>query len=325
MFFDKLEYKSIFSEYIVKYLEEQRTIGHNIFYVKYILRDFDRYLIKNNINDYDIFSKKVVETWLIKKDTENYSTRKNRAVIIKLFILYLSNYYEDLFIIDSKQYYNGEKYIPYIFTESEIKMLFNKIHSDSTINNLNNNIFKIIINILYCCGTRITETLLIKLQDIKIRDKYIIIRNSKGNKERIVPINDFVVNLIDDFINNYCQNYSLDDYIFKNTKTNKPITRVSILNYFHNICKEIGIYSKDGKLPRIHDLRHTYIVHCITKLEKENKNINSYFAILSTMVGHENINNTMYYSRFTPERINIINIIENNSKVKVPKFGENYE
>lgn len=55
------------------------------------------------------------------------------------------------------------------------------------------------------------------------------------------------------------------------------------------------------------------------------KNINSYFAILSTMVGHENINNTMYYSRFTPERINIINIIEKNSNVVIPKFGDNYE
>ena len=61
------------------------------------------------------------------------------------------------------------------------------------------------------------------------------------------------------------------------------------------------------------------------KERKEKKNINSYFAILSTMVGHENINNTMYYSRFTPERINIINIIEKNSNVVIPKFGDNYE
>ena len=100
---------------------------------------------------------------------------------------------------------------------------------------------------------------------------------------------------------------------------------VTILNYFHNICKEIEIYTKDEKMPRLHDLRHTYIVHCITKFEKEKKNINSYFAIISTMVGHENINNTMYYSRFTPDRINIINIIEKNSNIVVPKFGDNYE
>lgn len=325
MLFDKLEYKSIFSEYIVKYLEEQKSIGHNVFYVKYILRDFDRYLVNNNINGNNMFTKKIVENWLTKKDTESYSSRKNRAVIIKLFLLFLGNYFENLFIIDSKQYYSGEKYIPYIFSESQIKMMFSKIHSNTTNDTINYNIFKIIINILYCCGTRITETLLIKLEDIKINDKYIIIKNSKGGKERIVPINNFIVDLLNDFINNYCRDYDLNDYIFKNTKTNAPITRVTILNYFHSICKESGIYTNDDKLPRIHDLHHTYIVHCITKLEKEHRNINSYFAILSTMVGHENINNTMYYSRFTSERINVINIIENNSKVTIPKFGENYE
>ena len=324
MFFEKLEYKSIFSEFIVKYLEEQKSIGHNMFYIKYILRDFDRFLINNNVENYNMFSKEVTENWLIRKDTESYSTRKKRAIVIKLFLRYLSNYFENLYIIDSKQYYSGEKYIPYIFTESEIKKLFNKIHNQ-TIDTLNYNIFKIVINILYCCGTRISEILLIKLNDIKINEKYIVIKNAKGNKERIVPINDFIVDLLNNFINNYCQNHEIDDYIFKNTKTNKPITRVTILNYFHNICKEIEIYTKDEKMPRLHDLRHTYIVHCITKFEKEKKNINSYFTIISTMVGHENINNTMYYSRFTPDRINIINIIEKNSNIVVPKFGDNYE
>ena len=37
MIFDNLEYKSVFSKYIIKYLEEQRDINHNVFYLKYIL------------------------------------------------------------------------------------------------------------------------------------------------------------------------------------------------------------------------------------------------------------------------------------------------
>ena len=44
------------------------------------------------------------------------------------------------------------------------------------------------------------------------------------------------------------------------------------------------------------------------------------------MVGHEDIKNTMYYLRFTPERIEVINKIENNSQVTIPSFdGENNE
>ena len=53
MIFDNLEYKSVFSKYIIKYLEEQRDINHNVFYLKYILRDFDLYLYRNYKKEID--------------------------------------------------------------------------------------------------------------------------------------------------------------------------------------------------------------------------------------------------------------------------------
>ncbi len=79
MVFDKLEYKSIYAEYIIKYLEEQKSIGHNTFYLKYILRDFDRFLLINNYNEENGLSKDIIEKWLVKKDTEKYSTRKKSS------------------------------------------------------------------------------------------------------------------------------------------------------------------------------------------------------------------------------------------------------
>ena len=324
MIFEKLEYKSIYGKYIVKYLEEEVAIGHNMFYVKYILRDFDCFLTKNN-NDKGI-NKQIIDKWLEKKSTECLATRKTRATVLKQFLVFLSNYIEDVYIVNTKQYYKGDKPLPYIFTNIQIKKMFNKIMFISKEKaRVNQKIFEIVVNILYCCGTRITETLLLKLKDIDFTNKCLTINNGKGKKERIVPLNDYIFDLLIDFLNRYCQNYMQDDYIFKNIKNNKPISRVTILNYFHEVCNELDIHTKDNKLPRIHDLRHTYIVHCITKLENENKNINAYLSMISTMVGHEDIKNTMYYLRFTPERINTINIIENNSHIIIPRIGADNE
>ena len=83
MTFEKLEYKSYLSKYIVDYLTEQKSIGHNVFYVKYILRDFDNFL--SNSNDKKGLSKHVLENWLTKKNNEEFSTRKTRVSIIKNF------------------------------------------------------------------------------------------------------------------------------------------------------------------------------------------------------------------------------------------------
>lgn len=323
MIFEKLEYKSILAKYIVDYLEEQSSIGHNMFYVKYILRDFDNFLTKNNIHDNKEFTKDIILKWLEKKESECYATRKNRAVILKLFLIFLSNYLEGIYLIDTKQYYKGDKPLPYIFTNSQTRKLFDKVTNTSKdSNSKNQKIFEIILNILYCSGTRITETLLLKIKDLDFNNSCLIINNGKGKKERIVPVNDYIVNLLINFINQHCKNFDIDDYIFKNDKNNKPISRVTILNYFHDICQELNIFTKDGLLPRIHDLRHTSIVHCITKLEATGKNINACLYIISTLVGHEDIQNTMYYLRFTPERIGIINSIESNSSVTIPNIGD---
>ena len=107
MIFDNLEYKSVFSKYIIKYLEEQRDINHNVFYLKYILRDFDLYLYRNYKNEMNGITKELITGWLVKKDTEKYSTRKHRASIIKNFCLFLTNYIDNVWIVNTKLYYKG--------------------------------------------------------------------------------------------------------------------------------------------------------------------------------------------------------------------------
>lgn len=320
MVFDQLEYKSIYAEYIIKYLEEQKSIGHNTFYIKYILRDFDRFLSINNYNGENGLSKEIVERWLIKKDTEKYSTRKNRVKAIKSLALFLSNYCGNIYVVNTKAYYDGEKFIPYIFKTKEVKDLFEEISKNKK--SYNDKIFELIITILYCCGTRVTETLLLKIEDFDFTNNLLIIRKSKNSKERYVPINDLIHNLLKSFLEQYHRNSSSSNYIFQNPKNNKPLSRVTILNYFHRLCEKLNIYTKEGKLPRIHDLRHTFIIHCMTKIENENKNVNTYLPIISTLVGHENITSTMYYLRFTSERIKTISKIEQNSKVIIPKIGD---
>ena len=98
MIYDKLEYNSKLSKYIVDYLEEKKAIHHNVYYLKYILRDLDRYIMQENIETVDDISKEIINKWLIKKDTESCSTRKTRANILKQFLIYLSKYIDNIYM-----------------------------------------------------------------------------------------------------------------------------------------------------------------------------------------------------------------------------------
>ena len=56
-----------------------------------------------------------------------------------------------------------------------------------------------------------------------------------------------------------------------------------------------------GKGPRIHDLRHTYAVHCLKKWSEQEKDLCVYLPILKTYMGHDSFKDTVYYLRMTAD------------------------
>ena len=124
-------------------------------------------------------------------------------------------------------------------------------------------------------GTRISETLDIRLQDINLTTREIIIRNGKGNKQRTVYMNDKVVNSIKEYLKDRKETDL--DYLFVSNKGNK-LDRTVINKMFNK-------YS-DTITP--HQLRHFF---CTNALEND-------FSIheVAYLAGHSNIHTTLLYT-----------------------------
>ena len=69
--------------------------------------------------------------------------------------------------------------LPVVLTRAEIKGLFDILDENS---------FKIMASLLYGCGMRLMECIRLRVQDLDFGYHQIIIRNAKGNKERVVPL-----------------------------------------------------------------------------------------------------------------------------------------
>lgn len=132
-----------------------------------------------------------------------------------------------------------------------------------------------IVTIMAYAGLRISETLDVKLSDINIQSREIVIRQGKGNKQRIVYMNDKVVNVIQEYLK--VRPETDKDYLFISNRGNK-LDRTVINKMFNKYSDKITP----------HSLRHFF---CTNALEND-------FSIheVAYLAGHSNIHTTLRYT-----------------------------
>ena len=102
-----------------------------------------------------------------------------------------------------------------------------------------------------------------------IKDDELTIRQGKGHKDRIVPLD----NHLSDLLQYHMAKISLDSRIF-------PITTAQVRNIVHR-------YQPGGEVVKPHTFRHSFSVHCL----KHGMNLRS----LQKILGHTDLATTAVY------------------------------
>ena len=72
-----------------------------------------------------------------------------------------------------------------------------------------------------------------------------------------------------------------------------------------------GIYTPEGSVPRLHDLRHTFCVRALEQMEAKGFDLYTSLPMLSTYLGHRRITETEYYLRLMESHFSgILNKVE---------------
>lgn len=178
------------------------------------------------------------------------------------------------------------KHLPEYLTEEEVgKLLDVEVKSPYDYRN------KTILELLYSSGIRISELVNIKTPNYDSEECLIRIMG-KGSKERIVPLGDYAVNIMNDYMNNYRPliNKKHTDYLFINNRGDK-ISRQFIFKVIKKEALKKGI--KKDISP--HTLRHTFATHLL-------KN-GADLRIIQELLGHENISTTQIYTHVTNNKL----------------------
>ena len=178
------------------------------------------------------------------------------------------------------------KHLPEYLTEEEVgKLLDVEVKSPYDYRN------KTILELLYSSGIRISELVNIKTPNYDSEECLIRIMG-KGSKERIVPLGDYAINIMNDYMNNYRPliNKKHTDYVFVNNRGDK-ISRQFIFKVIKKEALKKGI--KKDISP--HTLRHTFATHLL--------NNGADLRVIQELLGHSDISTTEIYTHLSKEKI----------------------
>lgn len=223
---------------------------------------------------------------------ENYSAQTQARILSSL------NGFFKFLLLEKKIEHNPVRFIenpklqkklPEYLTVEEVELLLDQVDRNTNEGDRN----YCILEVLYSCGLRVSELITLKISDIFKKEGFVRVLG-KGNKERLIPIAEHTLDLIDYYLKStrpeLAKNHSPSDILFLNRR-GKPLTRAMIFTIVKKNAQLAGI--KKNVSP--HTLRHSFATHLL-------ENGANLFAI-QAMLGHESIQTTEIYMHIEQESL----------------------
>ena len=275
-FLDYLKYQKNYSQYTV--LSYQNDIEEFLEYVEREALEF-KSVEYSDLRFYLMYLKEE------KKDSNSSIDRKLSA--LRGFYKYLAN--EKVVKTNVFSLVNGpkrEKKLPRYFEYNELEELFN-VPDDTPLGQRD----LLLLELLYATGVRVSELTNIKIKDIDLSSKSILILG-KGNKERIVTYGDYCEEILKRYLNDgyLLLNMQNSEYLFLN-KNGGKLTERGVRYILDQIIKQTSL----NKNISPHMIRHSFATHLL--------NEGCDLTTVQKLLGHESIKATQIYTHVTTDRL----------------------
>jgi site-specific recombinase XerD len=202
--------------------------------------------------------------------------------------------------------YRKARRVPHIYSCDEIERLVLAAKRLPSFNSLRPETYATLISLLAATGLRISEALHLLVSDI-IPDG-LLIRKTKFQKTRLVPLHDTVVTALAHYLTHRQDMRSGGAHVFV-SDDGQPLVYWKVHSVFRTLLKSAGIKPSRGRWPRIHELRHTFAVRALESSPTGRQQIGQHMLALATYLGHVNINSTYWYLETTPELLRSIAVV----------------
>ena len=179
------------------------------------------------------------------------------------------------------------KKLPRYFEYNELEELFNVSDLSTNIGQRD----RLLLEMLYATGVRVGELVNIKISDIDLGRRNILILG-KGNKERYVTYGDYCDEILKLYLNEgrVLLNTKNSDYLFLN-KNGGNLTERGVRFILDNLIDKTSINKKISP----HMIRHSFATHLL--------NNGCDLLTVQKLLGHESIKATQVYTHVSTDRL----------------------
>ena len=278
------------SDYLNKYLRYLKismdASENTIEAYNHDIKRFIDFLSSESINDLNISDNIVINTYITKLRLGKLSEEELGASTISRNLSSLRSFY--YYLIEFHNFDNNpflnvkqikqDKPLPDFLYYNEIELLLDSIEVVDFLSLRN----KLMLEMMYGCGLRVSEVTDLKTSYINIEDRYLKVVG-KGSKERILPFHKDIQQLL----KTYYQERSIkgidSDYLFLNNRSQQLTSRG--VQY---ILDKVVEKSMLNKKVHPHMLRHSYATHLLDN--------GADIKVVQELLGHSNLSTTQIYT-----------------------------
>jgi len=253
----------------IRYAEN--TIGTYSDAVKIFFRFFsDRTIDSLEASDITFFNNNYILKY-------GYSASYQNQVVnaIKLFFRVVQNTKME---IESIERPRREHRLPNVLSKEEVKLILQSLENKKHV---------AMLSLIYACGLRRSELLSLSLKDIHSDRNLLIINQSKGKKDRVVPISDKLILLLREY---YLQ-YKPKKWLFEGQH---PFSQYSERSLELVLKKSVTI-ANIKKPVTLHWLRHSYATHLMES--------GTDLRFIQELLGHKSSKTTEIYTHVSTKSI----------------------
>ena len=273
---------------IEKYNEYLKyELNYSSYTIKEYIRfanEFLKYCKDNNINFLNI-DKDIIINYLKYLDNLKLSNKSISLILSSLRCFYdylLDNKYVSINYFKLISNPKLEKKLPTFLSYEDIRKVIDSINEEDILSIRN----KMIIEVLYATGIRVSELKNIKISDIDFSNKSIKVFG-KGSKERVVFFGSYAYDAIKKYLSKREFN---SEYLVLNNKGNSISVRgieLIINNIIESACIKVHVSP--------HTFRHTFATHML--------NNGCPLKSVQELLGHASLSSTEVYTHITDDYI----------------------
>ncbi len=287
---------------IETFIKLRQLSGTNYHSQARLLGYFDRFLVEQGLHQRCI-TREIYDRYQNLLTGLAPRSQGNRLSVVRQLCKYMAGPAPNTYIPESFQSPSWRRtQRPYIFTHKQVGALLTAAEALSPPGSLRPHTYRTLLGLLYSTGIRIGEAFALNIEHFFPEEQRLYIAEGKFRKSRWIVLSTSTSRALGQYLERRMgKEPNASDAPLLLNERRQRLCHPTVYMTYRRLLRKCGIMHDNRKVPRIHDLRHSFAVNRLLAWYRDGDDVNARLPALATYMGHVDISSTQVYLQPTAE------------------------